>query len=95
MLIENQGVSDEASPPWQHEQWCIPEVSAEFVAAMEDVPDLHEIEISIFACGCLSSRVASMQDLWRFTSRDARERLYAVVNNHVDWLPGSFLRWNY
>jgi hypothetical protein len=23
--------------PWQHEQWCIPEVDADFVAAMEDV----------------------------------------------------------
>ena len=27
--------------PWQHEQWCIPEASAEFVAAMEDVLDLY------------------------------------------------------
>ncbi|BCL83801.1 hypothetical protein ccbrp13_62660 [Ktedonobacteria bacterium brp13] len=30
--------------PWQHESWCIPEVSAEFVAAMEDVLDLYEEE---------------------------------------------------
>lgn len=28
--------------PWQKEQWCIPEVSADFVAAMEDVLDLYE-----------------------------------------------------
>ena len=28
--------------PWQHAQWCIPEVSAEFVAPMEDVLDLYE-----------------------------------------------------
>jgi Homeodomain-like domain len=28
--------------PWQHEQWCIPAVGAEFVAAMEDVLDLYE-----------------------------------------------------
>lgn len=27
--------------PWQHEQWCIPEVSAEFVAAMEDLLALY------------------------------------------------------
>ncbi|MGH2479353.1 MAG: IS630 family transposase [Ktedonobacteraceae bacterium] len=27
--------------PWQHEQWCIPEASAAFVAAMEDVLDLY------------------------------------------------------
>ncbi len=27
--------------PWQHEQWCIPQASAEFVAAMEDVLDLY------------------------------------------------------
>lgn len=27
--------------PWQHEQWCIPTASAEFVAAMEDVLDLY------------------------------------------------------
>jgi hypothetical protein len=30
--------------PWQHEQWCIPEGSAEFVAAMEDVLDVYEEE---------------------------------------------------
>jgi hypothetical protein len=30
--------------PWQHEQRCIPTVGAEFVAAMEDVLDLHEEE---------------------------------------------------
>ena len=28
--------------PWQEKQWCLPEVSAEFVAAMEDVLDLYE-----------------------------------------------------
>jgi hypothetical protein len=28
--------------PWQKKQWGIPEVSAEFVAAMEDVLDLYE-----------------------------------------------------
>lgn len=28
--------------PWQKHAWCIPEVSAEFVAAMEDVLDLYE-----------------------------------------------------
>ncbi len=27
--------------PWQREEWCIPAVSAEFVAAMEDVLDLY------------------------------------------------------
>jgi DDE superfamily endonuclease len=27
--------------PWQHAQWCIPEASAAFVAAMEDVLDLY------------------------------------------------------
>ena len=27
--------------PWQHEQWCIPNVDADFVAAMEDVLDLY------------------------------------------------------
>jgi hypothetical protein len=27
--------------PWLKEQWCIPEVSAEFVACMEDVLDLY------------------------------------------------------
>src|SRR6266702_1427511 len=30
--------------PWQHEQWCIPSVGAEFVAPMEDVLDLYEEE---------------------------------------------------
>jgi hypothetical protein len=28
--------------PWQKQEWCIPDVSAEFVAAMKDVPDLYE-----------------------------------------------------
>lgn len=28
--------------PWQVQEWCIPEVSADFVAAMEDVLDLYE-----------------------------------------------------
>ena len=68
--------------------------------------NMAEIEISIFARGCLSRRVTSMQDLrqriatleaqrnaqpctisWRFTSRDARDKLhdlYPVVNNHLD-----------
>jgi DDE superfamily endonuclease len=27
--------------PWQHEQWCIPNVDSDFVAAMEDVLDLY------------------------------------------------------
>jgi len=27
--------------PWQHEQWCIPAASADFVAAVEDVLDLY------------------------------------------------------
>ncbi|MCZ6866375.1 MAG: IS630 family transposase, partial [Chloroflexi bacterium] len=27
--------------PWQKKEWCIPEVSAEFVACMEDVLDLY------------------------------------------------------
>src|SRR5437588_5015634 len=30
--------------PWQHEQWCIPAVGAEFVAAMEDVLD-RDVEV--------------------------------------------------
>ncbi len=68
--------------------------------------NMAEIEISIFARGCLSHRVESMQVLrqriatlqaqrntqrctisWRFTSRDAREKLhdlYPIVNNHLD-----------
>jgi hypothetical protein len=28
--------------PWQRKQWCIPEVNAEFVVAMEEVLDLYE-----------------------------------------------------
>jgi DDE superfamily endonuclease len=68
--------------------------------------NMAEIEISIFARGCLSRRVESMPVLrqriatleaernahrstisWRFTSRDARDKLhdlYPVVNNHLD-----------
>jgi hypothetical protein len=29
--------------PWRHRQWCIPEVSGEFVAAMEDVLALYAL----------------------------------------------------
>ena len=29
--------------PWQVQEWCIPEVTADFVAAMEDVLDLYEV----------------------------------------------------
>ena len=28
--------------PWQKQEWCIPEVSSDFVAAMQDVLDLYE-----------------------------------------------------
>ena len=31
-----------ALKPWQKKEWCIPQVSAEFVANMEDVLDLYE-----------------------------------------------------
>src|SRR6266545_5633853 len=34
-------VSGQTLKPWQHKQWCLPEVSGEFVAAMEDVLDLY------------------------------------------------------
>ena len=27
--------------PWRKDMWCIPEVDAAYVAAMEDVPGLH------------------------------------------------------
>ena len=27
--------------PWRKQQWCIPKVGGEFVAAMEDVLDLY------------------------------------------------------
>ena len=30
-----------ALKPWQKKEWCIPKVSAEFVANMEDVLDLY------------------------------------------------------
>ena len=30
-----------ALKPWQKKEWCIPKVSAEFVARMEDVLDLY------------------------------------------------------
>ena len=30
-----------ALKPWRKQQWCIPKVSSEFVAAMEDVLDLY------------------------------------------------------
>ena len=31
-----------ALKPWQKKEWCIPKVSAEFVANIEDVLDLYE-----------------------------------------------------
>jgi hypothetical protein len=36
------GAEKNTLKPWQKRQWCIPEVSAAFVAAMEDVLDLYE-----------------------------------------------------
>lgn len=30
--------------PWKNKAWCIPELSGEFVARMEDVSDLYEEE---------------------------------------------------
>ena len=30
-----------ALKPWQKQEWCIPKVSAEFVAHMEEVLDLY------------------------------------------------------
>ena len=30
-----------APKPWRKQQWCIPKVGGEFVAAMEDVTDLY------------------------------------------------------
>jgi hypothetical protein len=29
--------------PWRHRQWCIPTVSGEYVAAMEDVLVVYEL----------------------------------------------------
>jgi DDE superfamily endonuclease len=42
-LIRNDSPTPEKNElkPWQHKQWCLPEVSAEFVAHMEDVLDLY------------------------------------------------------
>src|SRR5258708_8516238 len=34
------GAQKNTLKPWLHKQWCLPEVSGEFVAAMEDVLDL-------------------------------------------------------
>ena len=34
-------VEKNALKPWQRKQWCIPKVSAEYVAHMEDVLDLY------------------------------------------------------
>ena len=34
------GSKKNALKPWQKREWCIPKVSAEFVAHMEDVLDL-------------------------------------------------------
>jgi hypothetical protein len=36
------GAEQNALTPWQKTPWGIPEVSAEFVAAMEDVLDVYE-----------------------------------------------------
>ena len=32
------GVEKNELKPWRKKEWCIPKVSAEFVACMEDVP---------------------------------------------------------
>jgi hypothetical protein len=38
------GAQKNTLKPWLKKQWCIPEVSAGFVAALEDVPDLYAEE---------------------------------------------------
>ena len=37
----SQAVEKNSLKPWQKKEWCIPQVSAEFVACMEDVLDLY------------------------------------------------------
>ena len=37
-----QRLKKNALKPWQKKEWCIPKVSAEFVAHMEEVLDLYE-----------------------------------------------------
>ena len=48
--------------PWQHEQWCIPAVGAEFVAAMEDVLDLYEEEYDPrYPTVCFDEKLKAME----------------------------------
>ena len=50
--------------PWKKKKWCIPEVSGEFVARMEDVLDLEE-------CAPVSLQRGARPGRSRFTFRDA------------------------
>jgi hypothetical protein len=52
--------------PWQHEQWCLPAVGAEFVAPMEDVLDLYEEEYDPrYPAVCFDEKlVAPEADVW-------------------------------
>ena len=44
VLVPRDGEAEaekNALKPWRKQQWCIPKVSSEFVAAMEDALDLY------------------------------------------------------
>jgi hypothetical protein len=43
--------------PWQHRQWCLPEMSGEFVAAMEDVLELYLLPYDVrYPTVCLDEK---------------------------------------
>ena len=43
-----QASKKNALKPWQKREWCIPKVSAEFVANMEDLLDLYAVAVVLY-----------------------------------------------
>ena len=67
--------------PWRKKEWCIPEVSGEFVARMEDVLDLYEEEYDP------ERPVVCFDETSKQLVRDTREP--------VDAEPGRVKRYDY
>jgi hypothetical protein len=67
--------------PWQVQEWCIPEVGAGFVAAMEDVLDVYNAPYD--PANVRERNAKALPVKWRFSTPQARRkltRLYPCVS---------------
>ena len=73
--------------PWQHEQWCIPAVRAEFVAPMEDVLDLYEEEYDpLYSTVCFDEKLVAARGERAASRADgARTGQSALITSMSGW----------